>query len=118
MDTIASFHSHTSDDKGPTTSYDSPESSGIAYLLDVVARFARERRSIRPNVVRIVNDIDILVVTWVGGNALQVAPKCMMMNSKIQPIMIDKRLGHELCMTADDLIPCPFTIVIFIGHME
>ena len=79
---------------------------------------ARERRGIRPGVVRMVNDSAILMVSRAGGNPIRVAPHCVMMDSRTQPVMICKKLAHELRLTADDLVPCPFTIVISIGHVE
>lgn len=36
----ASFDAHTSDDRGPTMSYDSSESTGAAYLSNVAARLS------------------------------------------------------------------------------
>ena len=32
--------------------------------------------------------------------------------------MIGKRLAQEFGLAAEDLAPCPFTIVTFIGHVE
>jgi hypothetical protein len=32
--------------------------------------------------------------------------------------MIGKKLAQELRLTADDLAPCPFTIVTSIGHVK
>ena len=32
--------------------------------------------------------------------------------------MIGKKLVQELELTADDLAPCPFTIVTSVGHVE
>ena len=66
VETIASFDAHTLDDRGPITSYDSRESTGAIYPSDVATRLARERRSIQPNIVRMMNDIDILVVSRTG----------------------------------------------------
>ena len=68
METIASFDVHTSDDRSPTTSYDLPVFAGAAYLSDVAAKPARERRGIRPSVVRMMNDTSILVVSQIGSN--------------------------------------------------
>ena len=81
VETIAFFDAHTLDDMGTTTSYASLESAGAAYLCDVAARSACERRRIRPGVVRMVNDTGILVVIRIGGNATRVAPCCVMMDS-------------------------------------
>lgn len=116
---IVSFDAHASDGPEPTTSCDSPVSAGAAYLSDVAARPARERRSIRPGVVRMVNDSGILVVSRAGGNTIPVAPQCMMIDSGAQLVMIGKKFAKELRLTADDLAPCPFTIVFTsIGHVE
>ena len=41
-----------------------------------------------------------------------------MMDSGAQPVMIGKKLVHELLLTADDLALCPFTIVTSISHVE
>ena len=65
-----------------------------------------------------VNDSGILVVGRAGGNTIQVAPQCLMMDSGIQPVMIGKKFAKELRLTPDDLAPCPFTIVTSIGHVE
>ena len=96
VDTIATFDVHVLDDKGATTSYDSRESVEAIYLSDVAARLACKRRGIQLNVVRMINDFDILVVSRVGGNDIQVVPKCVMMDSGTQPIMIGKKLAKEL----------------------
>ena len=115
---IASFDAHTLDGQEPTSSYHSPAFASAAYLSDVAARPARERRGIRPGVVRMVNDSGILMVSRAGGNPIRVAPQSVMMDSGAQPVMIGKKLAHELRLTADDLAPCPFTIVTSIGHVE
>ena len=65
-----------------------------------------------------VHDFCILVVSRVGGNPIRVAPHCVLMHSEAQPVMICKKLAQELWLTADDLAPCPFTIVTLVGHME
>jgi hypothetical protein len=109
---------HASDGHEPTTSYDSSVSVGTSYLSDVAARSVRERRDIRPGVVRMVNDSGILVVSQAGDNAIRVALKCVMMDLGAQPIMIGKKLAHGLQLTADDLAPCMFTIVTSISHVE
>ena len=41
-----------------------------------------------------------------------------MMDSEAEPVMICKKLVHELRLTADDLTPCPSTIVTSIGNVE
>jgi hypothetical protein len=115
---IASFNAHTLNGQEPTSSYHSPASAGAAYLSDVAARPARERRGIRPGVVRMVNDSGILMVNRAGGNPIRVAPQYVMMDSGAQPVIIGKKLAQELQLTADDLAPCPFTIVTSIGHVE
>lgn len=56
---IASFDVYASNGEEPTTFHDSPAFAGTTYLSDVAARPARERRSIRPRVIRMVNDSDI-----------------------------------------------------------
>ena len=68
--------------------------------------------------MHIVNDTGILVVSQVGGNATRVAPHFVMMDLRAQPVMINKRLGHQLGLAAENLAPCPFTIVTSIGHVE
>ena len=65
-----------------------------------------------------VNDTGILVVNQTGGNATWVASRCMMMDSRAQPIMIGKRLAQELGWSAEDLAPYSFIIVTSIGHVE
>ena len=71
---IASFDAHTSDDRAPTTSYDSPVSAEAAYLSDVAARPAREHCGIRPGIMRMVNDTNILVVSRTGAIPLGLLP--------------------------------------------
>jgi hypothetical protein len=41
-----------------------------------------------------------------------------MMDSGAKPIMIGKKLAQKLRLTADNLAPCPVTIVTSIGHVE
>ena len=65
-----------------------------------------------------VNDSGILMVSRAGGNPIQVAPQCVMMDSGAEPVMIGKKLAQELRLTADELTPCPFTIITSIGHVE
>ena len=65
-----------------------------------------------------VNDTGILVVSRTGGNVIRVAPRCVMMDSGAQPVMIGKKLAQKLGLAAKDLAPCPFTIVTSIGHVE
>ena len=40
------------------------------------------------------------------------------MNTGAQPLLIGKNLSQKLRLTADDLAPCPFTIVTSVGHKE
>ena len=115
---IASFDVHAWDGQKPTSSYHSPASAGAAYLFNIAARPARERRGVRPGVVQMVNDSSILMVSQAGGNPIRVAPQCVMMDSGAQPVMIDMKFAQELRLTGDDLTPCPFTIVTSIGHVE
>ena len=65
-----------------------------------------------------VNNTDILMVYRTRGNATWVAPRCVMMDAGAQPVMISKKLCQELGLVAEDLAPCPFTIVTSVGHME
>ena len=41
-----------------------------------------------------------------------------MMDSGAQPVMICKKLAQNLQLIADNLTPCPITIVTSIGHVE
>jgi hypothetical protein len=43
-----SFDVYASHGQEPNTSYDSPASTGVAYLFDVAARPAREHKDIQP----------------------------------------------------------------------
>ena len=115
---IVSFDTHTSDSHELTTCYDSLAFASATYLSDAAARLARVPRSIRPGVMRMVNDSGILVVSRVEGNAIRVAPKCLMMDSGVELVMIGKKLVEDLQLTSDDLALCPFTIVTFIGHVK
>ena len=71
---IESFDAHISDDKGLTTFYDSSKSAMVAYISDVAARPAYERRNIRPGVVRMMNDTKILVVSRAGAMLFRLHP--------------------------------------------
>ena len=71
---IVSFDAHTSDERAPTTSYDSLVFAKAIYLSDVAARPIRERRGIRLGVVHLINDTGILVISRSWGNATRVAP--------------------------------------------
>lgn len=93
IEAIASFDTQPSNDKGSTISYDSPESTWIIYLYDIVARFARKRRGIQVGIVRMVNDSYILMVSWTRGNTIHDASQSVMMDSEAQPVVIDKRLA-------------------------
>ena len=75
----------------PTTSYDSPTFVGVAYLSDVAARSTCERWGIKHGVVCIMNDFGILMVSRVGGNTIQVALQCVMMDSRAQLVIISKK---------------------------
>ena len=68
--------------------------------------------------MRMMNDTSILMVSRTGGNATRVAHCCMIMDSGVQLVMIGKMLAQEMGLAAEDLVPCPFTIVTSIGHME
>ena len=52
-----------------------------------------------------VNDIGILVVGQTRGNATRVAPRCVMMDSRAQPVMISKKFAQELGLATEDLAP-------------
>ena len=115
---IATFDEGVSQPMMPHPSSTMPSAMGIAYLADVAARSARERRSLRPGVVRLVNDNNVLVVSRTGGNPTRATPLRVMMDSGAQPVMIGKRLAQDLGLTAADLEPCPFTIVTSVGGTE
>ena len=88
---ITYFDAHVSGGQESTTFYNSPASAGTTYLSDVATRLACERQGIRPSVVHMVNDSSILVVSQAGGNIMRVAPKCVMMDSGAQPVIIGKK---------------------------
>ena len=92
--------------------------SGVAYLSDVAARSTRERGSIRPGVVRLVNTNGVMVVGRTDGNTTRATPPRVMLDSGAQPVMIGKQLAHDLGLTTADLEPCSFTIVISVGGTE
>ena len=92
--------------------------SGVAYLSDVAARSARERGSIRPGVVRLVNTNGVMVVGHTDGNTTRTTPPHVMLDSGAQPVMIGKQLAKDLGLRADDLEPCPFSIVTSVGGTE
>ena len=116
MKAIVSFVAHLK--QGPTIFYDSPKSMKAAHPSNVVARFIHKRCDIQHGIVRMVNDTNILVVNQARGNTIQVAPQSVMMDSGAQLVVIGKKLTQKLWLTADDLAPCPFTIVTSIGHVE
>ena len=58
------------------------------------------------------------MVSRTRGNATRVALRCVMMDLGVQPVIIGKRLAQEFGLAAEDLAPCPFTIVTSIGHVE
>lgn len=92
--------------------------SGVAYLSDIAARSARERRSVRPSVVRLVNNNGVMVVARTDGNSTRATPLRVMLDSGAQPVMIGKQLAQELGLLPSDLEPCPFTIVTSVGGTE
>ena len=92
--------------------------SGVAYLSDIAARSARERRGVRPGVVRLVNDDGVMVVGRTDGNSTRATPLRVMLDSGAQPVMIGKQLAQDLGLVAADLEPCPFTIVTSVGGTE
>ena len=92
--------------------------SGVAYLSDIAARSARERRGVRPGVVRLVNDDGVMVVARTDGNSTTATPLRVMLDSGAQPVMIGKQLAQDLGLLAADLEPCPFTIVTSVGGTE
>jgi len=115
---IAAFDEGASQLTEPSPSFDVPLATGVAYLSDVAARPARERQNLRPGVVRLVNDNNVLVVSRTGDNTTRATPLRVMMDSGAQPVMIGKRLAQELGLSAADLEPCPFTIVTSVGGTE
>ena len=57
-------------------------------------------------------------ISQTGDNVTWVAPRCVMMDSGAQPVMIGKIYAPKLGFTVEDLTPCPFTMVTCIGHGE
>ena len=92
--------------------------SGVAYLSDVAARSARERRNLRPGVVCLGNDGGVMVVACTDGNFTRATPLRVMLDSGAQPVMIGKQLAQDLGLGAADLEPCPFTIVTSVWGTE
>lgn len=84
---------YTSDNRGPTTSYESLESTETSHLPDVVAKPSREQRSIQPNIVRMVIDTGILVLNSVGGNSIQIVFRCMTMDLGTQRVVIGNKFA-------------------------
>lgn len=91
---------------------------GVVYLSDVAARSARKRRSVRPEVVRLVNDGGVMVVGCTEGNSTRVGPHRIILDSGAQPMMIDNQLAKDLGLCNADLEQCPFTIVTSVGGTE
>ena len=76
--------------------------AGAAYLADISARSARERHNLQLEVVRLMNDKSLFVVS----------------RTDAQPVMIGKGLAYSLGLTSANLDPCPFTIVTSVGGTE
>jgi hypothetical protein len=53
----------------------------VAYLSDIAARSARERRNVRPGVIRLVNDGGVMVVGRSDGNPTRATPLDVMLDS-------------------------------------
>lgn len=70
VEAIVSFNVQASNGQKPTTSYDSPTSAGTIYLSDVATRLACICQGICPNVVHMVNDSGILMVSPTGGKII------------------------------------------------
>lgn len=87
-------------------------------MTDVAFKHGRKRQGIRSGVVCMVNDTGILIVYWIRGNNIRVGPRCVIMDSRAQPVMIGKKLGQEVALTVDNYAPCQFTIVTFTGHVK
>ena len=92
--------------------------SGVAYLSDIAPRSARQRRSLRPGVVRLANDGGVMVVGRTDGNSTRAIPLRVMLDSGAQLVMIGKQIAQDLGLGAADLEPCPFTIVTSVGGTE
>jgi len=92
-----------------------PLTTWVAYLIDIVARSARECHSLQPSVVQLLNDNNVLVVNCTDDNTTCIKPLWVMMDFGAQPIMIRKRLAQELGLTTIDLEPCLVTIVTSVG---
>ena len=86
-----------------------------AYLADISARPARERHTLQPGVVRLMNDKSIFVVSRTDLPAIRATSLRVMMDSGAQPIMICKGLADSLGLTLVNLDPCPFIIVTSVG---
>ena len=92
--------------------------NGAAYLADISARSARERQSLHPGVVRLVNDNGLFVVARTGNSSIRATPLRVLLDSGAQPVMIGKRLADDLGLTVADFEPCPFTILTSLGGTE
>ncbi len=92
--------------------------TGAAYLADISARSARERHNLQPEVVRLMNDKSLFVVSRTDLPAIRATSLRVMMDSGAQPIMICKGLADSLGLTLVNLDPCPFTIVTSVGGTE
>ena len=99
----------------PNPPFDMPLATKVAYLVDVVAWFVRERQSLRTGVVRLVNDNNVLVVNRTGRHTIHATPLRVIMDFGAQLVMIGKRLAQELSRSATNVEPCPFTIVTSVG---
>jgi hypothetical protein len=92
--------------------------AGAAYLADNSARPARERHNLQPEVIRLINDKSLFVVSCMDIHVIRVTPQRVMMDSGAQPVMIGKGLADSLKLTPTNLDPCPFKIVISVGGTE
>ena len=115
---VAAFEANATATPAVRSSGDQSLISGVAYLSDVAARSARERRNLRPGVVRLVNDGGVMVVGCTDGNSTRATPLRVMLDSGAQPVMIGKQLAQDLGLGAADLEPCPFTILTSVGGTE
>ena len=71
---IATFEKNVVHQMTPYPPFDVPLSTGVAYLADVTARFARECQNLRPGVVWLVNDNNVLVVSRTSGDTIRATP--------------------------------------------
>ena len=115
---ISAFDAKSTSSLTAQSSEDQSLISGVAYLSDIAPRSARQRRSVRPGVVRLANDSGVMVVGRTDGNPTRATPLRVMLDSGAQPVMIGKQLARDLGLGAADLEPCPFTIVTSVGGTE